>query len=233
MFPFKSLFASAALIGIVGCSSNPATIANVNLGRSNSGPFDSDVGPFGFDTLSLIDPETKYDYCELTDNTTFPYLNYRCSTAPNPHPDMDHYELLFHKETEREIIAIVGIGKDIQDSGRGDKVRAKVDELADQVKSKHGPWQEKIDTGKSESTYPDDWMISLLRKQNGYGYAWESNEILQPNYINPVPVYDDANEPFYDVDINDIVIAARSFDRSIGHVVIAFSDEITASNYAQ
>lgn len=132
MFPFKSLFASAALIAIVGCSSNPATIANVNPFRSNSGPFDSDVGPFGFDMVSSTSPLERYNYCKIFDS---PYT-YKCSTAPNPHPDIDHYVLIY--DTTLSHWGIMGVGKNIEDT---ESVEAKLNELLKQVQSKYsGPW---------------------------------------------------------------------------------------------
>lgn len=148
MFPFKSLFASAALIGIAGCSSNPATIANVNPFRSNSGPFDSDVGPFGFDIVSSTSPLERYNYCKIFDSPytykldsryTYkfdsPYI-YKCSTAPNPHPDIDHYVLIYNTTLSQWVI--MGVGKNIEDT---ESAEAKLNELLKQVQSKYsGPW---------------------------------------------------------------------------------------------
>lgn len=104
--------------------------------------------PFGFDVSSKTSPDETYDYCEKKIGKSYTFI---CKDAPDPHPDLETYEIFF----------IEGVGY-CKISARGKNIfrfsnvelRDAVDNVAKYIESKYGDW-----TKRMEHRYGYKWVF--------------------------------------------------------------------------
>ncbi len=159
------------------------------------------AGPFGFDLEDSRKPSKAYSFCEETDRGKF--FNYGCTTAPKAHPDMEYYRVSFVEGVG--VCGVKGMGKDIPDNPRGYYTRSNTDKIANQIKSKYGPWSEADDyllynSIGDESEY---WMMSVKQENRHYYYMWD----LKNRSING---------------IDEIYVAAKATGMNTGYVIVEF-----------
>ena len=123
------------------------------------------AGPFGFDLKSSVEPSRLYSFCEEGDAL----LNYTCTTAPKPHPDIDTYLIRFVKDVG--VCRIRGAITEVYTDESGSNLRFTTDRIADQVSLKYGPWSAKIDEVDGYDS-PSLWMHSLREGRRYYAYLW-------------------------------------------------------------
>ena len=154
------------------------------------------AGPFGFDLEDPRKPSEAYRFCENTEGG----VNFACTTAPKPHPDMEGYVVRFVEGVGT--CQIMGLSRDVYDGGSGIIFRHNVDNIANQLKHKYGQWGQKVDTLIENTIFdqPSEWMFSLTRGERAYSYIWFSSDlsIEHHNRINSI-----------------ILTALPSFERSL------------------
>ena len=135
------------------------------------------AGPFGFDLKSSVEPSRLYSFCSELNDEVDGYndgrYNFICTTAPKSHPAMEFYQVSFVEGVG--VCGIQGYGKDISDSRWGYHTKIQVDRIANQIKTKYGLWDEKLDDIYSRSPLyddPEDFMMSILEEERYYGYEW-------------------------------------------------------------
>lgn len=160
------------------------------------------AGPFGFDLESSVEPWRLYSFCEENDSY---YWNYLCTTAPKPHPEMDIYLVRFVKNVG--ICGVRDVITDIYTDGSGSNLRVKTDGIANQIKIKYGQYSVKFDGLKGRSfDSPSLWMYSLSEGLRDYYYYWNSSDLPAAHRSS----------------INSIVVSAKAFSGSEGHLLVDF-----------
>jgi len=158
------------------------------------------AGPFGFDLKSSVEPSRLYSFCEEFDDNWF---NYYCTTAPKSHSDIEIYYVRFVQDVG--LCSMLDIGKDIHDTRWGYETREKTDTIANQIRLKYGPYNEKIDDIYPRSALhgdPEDWMMSVLEEERYYGYVW--------TFFRPKN------------DIKEIRIFAEATSKDTGYFIVNF-----------
>ncbi|KKZ11351.1 MAG: hypothetical protein TQ37_07270 [Candidatus Synechococcus spongiarum 15L] len=133
------------------------------------------AGPFGFDLKSSVEPSQVYSFCSKIDSS---WLNFECTIAPKPHPEMQYYYMRFVKDVG--VCVVRGVGIDIPDDGSGSSLRFYTDLIADQLKHKYGQWGYKYDELNDDSIFyqpSSSWMSQLERGERSYLYVWSSSDL--------------------------------------------------------
>ena len=158
--------------------------------------------PFGFDTTSKRNPAAVYSYCVDIGEDHYYYKKFECTSAPKPHPDMEFYSISFNKSIG--ICIIEGYSDVISDNRRGEFIKSKTDDIANQIKIKYGEWTRKNDIFSSDSLWgnPQNWLYSMLQGYRHYSYQWE---LIRPTY-----------------GIDSIYVWAKALDVDKGYVLIQF-----------
>lgn len=100
--------------------------------------------PFGFDVSSKTSPEETYDYCKKKIGKSYTFI---CKDAPEPHPDLETYEIFFIEGVG--YCKISAQGKSISSTV---KLRNAVDNVAKYIESEYGD--------------------RTKRMEHQYGYRW-------------------------------------------------------------
>ena len=88
------------------------------------------AGPFGFDLKSSVEPSRAYRFCSEGDG----HWNYKCTTAPKPHPEIDSYLVRFVKGVG--VCGVRGAITNIYTDESGSHLRITTDSIANQIKLK-------------------------------------------------------------------------------------------------
>ena len=133
------------------------------------------AGPFGFDLKSSVEPSQVYSFYSKIDSS---WLNFECTIAPKPHPEMQYYYMRFVKDVG--VCVVRGAGIDIPDDGSGSSLRFYTDLIADQLKHKYGQWGYKYNELNDDSIFyqpSSSWMSQLERGERSYLYVWSSSDL--------------------------------------------------------
>ena len=126
------------------------------------------AGPFGFDDAAAPDPK----FCTKVDSDG---LWYTCSTAPKPHPNFESYTIRYHESTGTCLLK--GVGKDIDTNVYGTELKRTMEKLEAQISSVYGEAAKNLDRLFPGSIWdePDDYMMSLLKKERVRFVSWKIN----------------------------------------------------------
>lgn len=174
----------AQLTSIIFSFALPATVA---------------AGPFGFE----LDAKPPSEFCSETETK----MIFKCSSAPNPHSQMEFYTVKYADGIG--VCMIKGVGIDIKDNGYGLSTKAKADNLSEQLSSKYGPPTEIKDILLPGSIWdePEDYMMSLIKKDR---YSWHHWELNSSDFEG----------------LAEIFLAPQALSRDKGYIAIEF---LTAS----
>ena len=159
------------------------------------------AGPFGFDLESSVEPSKAYSFCSEVDGSS----NYKCTTAPSPHPEIDLYFVRFVRGVG--VCGVRGAITDIYTDGGGSSLRVKTDGIANQIKLKYGQYSIKVDKSKSRSSdQPSLWMYSLSEGLRDYYYYWDSSDLSAAHRSS----------------IDGIAVNAGAFNSNEGYLLVDF-----------